>query len=198
MKNGLLYTCLVVLLSACGPGSLEPNAYVEWVENPDKGLSVQKEFGELVFRVQYKPLDYVVLQEQGINASGEALEAARKEYEGLQYFNFRIQLKNGGNVLSYRTATEAEGMARIPYFSFSLKNDLKLLEDGQELPCVLFLFSRNYNLAPTLDFALGFEASPSGNRVDKIFRYEDKIFGLGIVQLAVTAEALKALPTLKR
>ena len=61
---------------------LLPSDYVRWVKNPENGLVQSKVIKELEFTAHYKPLDFVVAQEERTNTLPKKVLEKRREELG--------------------------------------------------------------------------------------------------------------------
>lgn len=184
---------------------LAPIEYVKWVEDIDNGIKVKKTIGDFTFSVLYKPYEYIVAKELRISSiSTETLKKKMNEIDELQYFTFRIEADNANTeLLRINLASENEYNSRIEYFSFNMQKDLKLIDGKDTLDCVLFHFERVYNIAPYATFVLGFPLVDSKKKKEdkqvlnnKVFIYDDKVFGTGKIYLTIKAENSNNIPQL--
>lgn len=176
------------------PEKLSPRAYVAWVEDKNNGLKVEKTIEEFTYTLQYKPLEYVALMELKKDAVG-GLELNKKieEYDGLQYYTFRISTESRMELLKKNLKETNEYYGRIQYFSFDMQKDLKLIEGKDTLNCVLFHFERVYGLAPYATFVLGFPLTDGIN--DKTLFYDEQVFGSGKIYLTIQSKNCKKTPS---
>lgn len=198
LKSILAIIPACLLLGACQPDELPPSDYVSWVKSTDNGLHKTKSFDDLQLSLQYKPAPLIAFQEaRSYELTKEEIAAKCERKKGMQYFNFSIELTNGnGDVLAHRVNSDTEYQQRVNYYSFEMQQDLFLVQDGDTLPCKLFQFARNYSLAPRLDFAVAFDEGKS-QKADQQFIWNDRVYGLGMVKMTITADALAQLPTPK-
>lgn len=177
--------------------SLNPIEYVQWVEDKKNGLMVEKQIGEYTFSAQFKPLEYVVLkQTKDPNIKSDVVKKEAEEMSDLQYFTFKIGVANGTeDPLKFGVNTNEDFQKRVEYFSFSLQNEIKLIDDTDSLNCVMFHFERAYGIAPYCTFVLGFEKSKT-DAANKILVYNDQLLGVGPVKLMIQSENLKHIPKL--
>lgn len=176
------------------PEKLSPRDYVAWVEDKNNGLKVEKEIDEFTYSLQYKPFEYVALMELKNDAVG-SLELNKKieEYDGLQYYTFRISTDSRMELLKKNLNEANDYYGRIQYFSFDMQKDLKLIEGKDTLDCVLFHFERVYGLAPYATFVLGFPLTKGTS--NKTLFYDEQIFGVGKIFLTVQSKNCKKLPS---
>lgn len=176
------------------PEKLAPMEYAAWVEDKNNGLKVEKTIEEFTYTLQYKPTEYVALMELKKD-SVRSLELNKKmeEYDGLQYYTFRISTDSRMELLKKNLKEGNDYYGRIQYFSFDMQKDLKLIDGKDTLDCVLFHFERVYGLAPYATFVLGFPLTEGTN--NKTLFYDEQIFGAGKIYLTVQSKNCKKLPS---
>src|SRR5882757_3682846 len=95
LKISCLFPALVLAGARGCSGSghisaLPAGEYVQWVESEQSGLHVKKTIGDYTFEVQYKPLDYAVLQDERRNDLKESeLQKGKEAISDMQYYTFR-------------------------------------------------------------------------------------------------------------
>lgn len=197
----IFFIACITILYACSENVLKPMAYIKWIEDPLNGLKISKTINELSFEVQYKPYDYIIARElKKDRIKREEYEKIVKEIEGMQYYNFVIRVKDeSGSVLKYKTSGEEEYNERLNYFLFNAQNDIYLIEDNDTLKCELYHFERNFGLAPYNTILCAFYEGTSIDKKslqDKVFVFNDKTFGYGLIQLPLAASSLRNIPSL--
>lgn len=196
----LFFGGLSIWSCSADSGPLAPQAYANWIQNPTNGLHLVKEMKGLEFSMQYKPLDYIVVMEEKQTALKQAFVESRKSEIGndTYYFNFRITSKESNSPLDWGTSDEMAYSERLAYCTFGMQQDLKMIEGTDTLACALFQFVRNYDIAPYLDFVIGFERkNTQETTVDKTIIFEDRTFGIGTIKFLLENNSLKNIPLLK-
>ncbi len=184
---------------------LAPSEYVEWIENRQNGMATTKKLNDIVFSLLYKPDAYEALVRlKGDSLTETTLNDVKKELKGMQYYTLRIAtLDNKGELLKHKLETTDEYYRRIEYCSFKMQDDIKLIDNGDTLPCRLFHFERVFSVAPEATFVLAFEDTRTGKDVeqgnyagDKILSFNDGIFELGRINLLIGKAYLNNIPKL--
>lgn len=206
MRQGIILTYLLsglCLLMGCHqqPSALPPVDYVRWVKDPANGLVQSKQIEQYAFIAQYKPLDFVVAQEERqVSLSQETVEARRAELgDTYLYYNFRIKNTEGQlSPLGSGVESDQVYQSRLGYFTFDMQQDIYLLHGQDTLPCTLFQFVRSYDVAPYVEFALGFE-KPAAVPLTKdiTFVFEDRVLGIGTTRLLFDQAIFQNIPLLK-
>lgn len=179
--------------------------YKTWVETDENGLVATKQLNDIVFKCQYKPNAYeALLRLRGDSLTQKALEQTEKDLGHLQFFTFKVATAgNKGELLKYELSNTDEYYRRIEYCSFNMQNDIKLVDAGDTLNCVLFHFERVFSVAPEATFVLGFEDHRSEEdkrkeqfNTDKTLCFNDGIFRLGVINLGISKNKLNTIPEL--
>jgi len=200
-NSGFFFSVLLcIVLSGCARNELAPAEYEAWYVEEKKSLQAEKQVGELKFELQYRPADHVLLLDtKNMQLSAAELEARRRELAGLQHFTLRLSAEgHTDDLLKFRLSNAGEYASRVEYFAFGLQKELKLVEDGDTLPCVLFQYERTFGVSPYSTFVLAFPAREPKKKSaqDKTLIYNDVIFGSGPVKLTVRGERIDEVPQL--
>lgn len=93
MSKRLVYLLLMLLFFGCSSEkSLDGESYMSWIKNPDNGLVSKKELKGIVFSTQYKPFDFIILnEEKKYDLPTNIVENRKKELDGMAYYNIRIK-----------------------------------------------------------------------------------------------------------
>lgn len=193
----LIALSIIITLFSCGKQRLSPVEYVRWVETEENGMKQKQVFGDLDFTVQYKPGDYIAILEcgkEGISREGK-LEQIKSSLGEMQYYNFRVRTKNGGDLLQSICADQQQYQNALQYLSYEFQNDFLIVENEQDtLPCRLFSYVPNYNVAPYMDFTVAFDAGKLGAERKLIIR--DRVFSGTILEYDYSPSEMKSLPEL--
>lgn len=190
--------CSFLLFACSGKSSLNPKEFIRWVESDENGLFGVKVIEGLEYKIHYRPHEYITLKSQ-LRDSSISADSMRNQLGDLQYFTFQMKNLNGSNSpLKCGLSSETEYYDRIGYLSFGVQNDIKLIENGDTLNCVLAVFERNFNVAPTNTLSLAFESKkPLELAVTKEFVFNDKVFGNGPIRIIIDKENIENIPELK-
>lgn len=201
MQVSKLLLCLILLslLMACGKQELVPSDYMEWVHDPTNGLVKKKTIHPLEVEVLFKPLDYIIVNEQRTNTIDPSVYKERQlALKGMQYYTLKLGIEGDQyDVTNYEVRTASEQQARLAYLSFSLQRAIKLVENGDTLNCQLFHFERSYDLTPYRTFVLGFEQKEATKYRDKTLIVEPSFSKTGPIKLTFETSNLVAIPNLK-
>lgn len=191
---------LVGLLCAtgCGIDTLPPGDYMRWVEDPDNDLTMAKELDGYRFVLQYKPVPYIILQENSGTYPGSAAFWKRAaELDGMQYYTLAISSDKDQDILKAGIHDENEYYSRLEYFTAVMQDDILLVEGSDTLACVLYHYERNYNLSPKSNFLLGFEKGANATLDgERTLVFQDQVFGTGTIKLSIPEESIQNTPAL--
>ena len=198
IRNIIIAFCFLQLFS-CGKASLLPSEMVAWVNDAENGLLLKKEVPPLKVEVLYKPLSYIIANEERSDQIDPQQYAHRsKELEGMQYYTLKLSiLGEAQNIMDYEVADKMQQQDRISYFSFAMQKDIKLIEAGDTLACQLFHFERSYDLAAHRSFVLAFEQRPEQKTKDKTLVLDLPFFRTGPIKINFKETDLESIPKLK-
>lgn len=191
MVKSIFYIFFVLLILSGCSSDLPKQAYVDWVQDLDNGLIVRKEIGNFAFELFYKPLDYQILQ------AGENVTAI-DSYKDTQHYTLKIESLSGVDVLKNGAIDDAEYNNRLFYLADYIQNDLRLIENGDTLPCLFSHYERNYGLAPYAKVTFAFQAHANSSYSAKTIQYDDPVFGAGRLHFHYSKSVLENIPNLKK
>ena len=183
--------------SAFESKELFPSEYVKWVQNKDNGFLKEQTNGDMTFSLLYKPIDYIICQEERKDdIKTESVKTKTAELGGMDYYDLKISLdKEQGELLKYKIAAPAEYNERVKYFAFDMQKDVMMIHGSDTISCAMFHFEREYDAAPEAIFLLAF---PKHNKIGKrTILFHDKVFGNGIIKFDYSGKEISRLPKLK-
>ena len=169
---------------------LNKEEYSAYVSDPENGLRKDQTVGGFELSAMYEPADLIIAKRDIKDA-----KEWKSEYETFEHFQFRIKLKEGGNILMYHETAQKNEVSRINHFSFEAKEDFMILSGQDTSKCKLAIYSRNYNLQPTIDLTLTFDKIEK--KSDWQLIYSDQQFDIGKVKFLFRQEDLNNIPDLK-
>src|SRR5688572_28263835 len=188
----VFFVSLTLLIRQCSVTEpLPAKDFISWVESEDNGLLVKKEIGDYRFLLQYKPHEYLVMQnEDKLEFSDSEMRTLKNEIKDMQYYTFRMEaIGTNNDVLKHNIIENDEYYARLEYFAMKMQNDVCLVEKGDTLDCLLFHYERAYGIDPRSTFVLGFPVSSAHS--DKTFVYNDKTLGCGPVKMTIRQQDIE-------
>lgn len=195
----LLLLSILLSVTHCGnfPVELTTQEMINWVQNKNNGLIQTKEIGDIGFTVKYKPTDYLIARDILNGYDSDNYDTLKKKYDGLEFVDIKIYPTDPliGDLMKYNASSIQDYQSKVYYYSFTFQDDIKLIRNGQENPCVLFNFARDHGLSPELNFVLAFERTNLNG--DTKIQVNDKVFGNGLINFIIKSKDIKNLPSLK-
>ncbi|MBL0048938.1 MAG: hypothetical protein IPP32_12675 [Bacteroidetes bacterium] len=178
---------------------LNPGELVRWVQNPENGLLKTKTIDNVIYSIQYKPIDYIICEELETESIKDSILVRNyKELEGMEYFDFKIKLMDyEQEFLKYGINSQNEYQENVNYCAFKMQSDISLQNGNEIIPCALFHFERAYDASPEARFILGFEKPKDKVGENMTLVFEDKLFHKGIIKFNFNSLALKSTPKIK-
>ncbi len=192
-----LYILLFIplLFSSCKK-SLKGIDYAGFIKEEKNGLKKTVAIDGWEYTIQYRPYEYILLQEHD-----EIAKRKRKEeLKGTACFTIKIKrADNSISPLRYNLESRDDYDKRLNYFLNGAAKDIKLLyNDVDTLYPVAYEFENNYNLTPEETMLVGFtlpnkDVSPKENMQ---LSFNDQVFKNGIIKVKIKKEDLNNIPNL--
>ncbi|WMX17578.1 hypothetical protein [Aureispira sp. CCB-E] len=197
--QGIKYFILFMILVGCGNRDLIPSDYVAWVNDSNNGLLKKKSIHPLEVELLYKPIPYIIANEQRSNTIDEGIYQKRmKDLKELQYYTLKLGILGGEfNVSNYEVSDNATQQERLNYLSFAMQKDIKLVEGKDTLNCALYHFERSYDITPYRTFVLAFQQKEINKGKDKTLILDLAYFKTGPIKLNFKGADLVRIPNLK-
>ena len=196
MKKQATYLLLSIVFFACtNKQELDGKAYLSWVKNPENGLKVEKEISGINYTAQYKPYDYIVLnEEKELDLATTLVKERKKKLAGMVYYNFRISTTNQTDVLAKGASDKSMYMQRSNYLSYDFQNDITLITETDSINCGLYHFVQGYGVVPYVDMVVGFPVDQVNK--DQTLVINDQVFGNGIIKFHINKKDINNIPQL--
>lgn len=194
----LLFTGISILVISCKT-LFAPADYVKWIENPANGLKQDHEVKGVHFELQYKPVDYIIANENAKNELSESFHQQRKEKLG-DLFYFSLSLKSGTqDLLMHNLDEEQEYYQRVNYYALDFQQDIKMLIGSDTLPCLMYQFENTYGVAPYIKMSLAFSGKKKEQALKNNFSIliYDRVFGGGWLNYSFDNKKMNAVPEIK-
>jgi hypothetical protein len=183
----LLYVCVASSLFffvACNTNGYSKDEYIKHIRNENAGLKKTIKNGNLIYLLQYKPIEYMALQEtQGVKKSASEFQQIKDTYQGMEYYTLSIRVEGSNkDPLMTGIKTPNEYFDRSSYCAFDMQRDLKMV-------------IKSYNTNPFCNFSIGFEIKPN-TRGERHLVFNDKIFAQQESVLTISDQAIINSPKL--
>ena len=198
MINKTLFgiTLIFFLASCSGVDTLDGKSYLSWVKNPKNGLRIQKELSGIIYSAQFKPYEFIVLNEEKEHSlPKDILNKRKKELDGMIYYNFRISSNQSSDVLNFGLSEKSDYINRLNYLSYDFQNNIQLVTDKDSVNCGLYHFVQGHGIVPYVDMVLGFPIDDQNT--DQTLVIDDKVFGNGIIKFFIAKEDVIKTPQLE-
>jgi len=187
----------ILVLGSCTKTKLNPVQYKQYIENPRHGLYVEKNLGEYIFGLQYKPLEFVSMLDQRNNDT-IPLTNKSDQYTGLEHFTLKIKRVDGQSVLKQGGKSLQVYYDLISYFSYGIQNDLSLIIDHDTFSCAISQFERTFEVNPGITILLGFATNIDPEyKNDRTLIFKDHLLGTGTIKIRVKGKNIRNAPGLK-
>jgi hypothetical protein len=177
--------------------SLRAGDYVRWVQDPANGLRVNKQIGDIEYSLQYKPLDFVILQSNGKVFTKSQAAILKKDFEGMEYFTFRLRSLSQNNALEETSDSPGDENGRLGHFINNVQDDFTLVAGSDTIPCSLCQYERDYGITPYQTFSIGFNKQANSYKGNFTLIYSDQVMGTGPVSITIDASAIENIPHLQ-
>ncbi len=193
MKILIINIVLSLFLLGCSPNKTGKTDYVRYIENSENGLRVAKKIGDREFILQYKSIDYLIVQDQ-MN------EESEKDLKGYEYYTLEVIDSEGRNVLGI---TQSEGGSydnAINYQTNGMIRNMNLVLGNDTLMCDEFHMERGTSITNKVRFIFSFptakESGEDRTEEDRYVIFHDRIFGTGTINMKIAATAINDIPEL--
>ena len=185
--------------SSCSHRPLTYTEFVDWLRDPEHGLSISKETEQIGLRLQYVPNEELVMRD--CKADPNSMEFLNQLNKHKDSYTFHLQLKalRSNDLLSAATSDPEVYYQRQYYFNALVQDDLSLVIGTDTLPCALAHFERTYGAVPYNTLVISFVDDRELNAISDLkFVYYDRAFGLGPLEFLIAKENILNIPELIR
>lgn len=174
------------------------DGFVNWVAAKENDLTKAKEISEITYRLSFMPKECLAyIETKNTEFSTELFEEAKTHYNGMTYFNLRIELKDGsGELLKHNLNSGQQYNDRITYMSFKMQKDIFLVQGKDTLSPGLFHFERIYEVAPYATVMMAFDNEQFNPEEEFTIVYDDKLFNKGYLKYNYSTKQLIDLPNI--
>lgn len=174
------------LLPGCSDSPKNLSEYAAWFKQEENGFVKARYINNLSFKVQYKPVDLMMVSE--IKNSKERstlnLDSLRATYGESKYFILQIgpdqrEERKSGDLIRNISADYAAYSDKVKYLSFYLKDQVTLICGKDTIPPDLYHYERSFELSPVQTFLFAFQSEEALKGKDMTFVYQDELFNAG-------------------
>lgn len=178
--------------------SLPLGDFVIWVNNKENKLLKVKEISDINYQMSFTTKECLAYQElKDEEYTKEKFAETTKHYEGMTYFNFKIEVEEGaGELLKYKLASPQQYNSRITYMSFEMQKDICLVQGKDTLYPGLYHFERIFSIAPYATVLMAFDNKKFNTDEEFTIVYNDRLFNKGLIKYNYSSKQLIDLPNI--
>lgn len=172
--------------------------FVTWINDEENHLLKVKEISDINYQMSYTPKECLAYQElKGEEYTKEKFAETTKHYEGMTYFNLKIEVEEGaGELLKYKLTSPQQYNSRITYMSFEMQKDICLVQGKDTLYPGLYHFERIFSIAPYATVLLAFDNEKFKTDQEFTLVYNDRLFNKGFIKYNYSSKQLIDLPNI--
>jgi hypothetical protein len=197
--NKCFFMVCATLLISCSKKAVDADAYVQYINTPENGLLKKVDAGDFKIEVQLRPAEYMALQELGIDMATKEKLDSMMNGNNQEFFLLRIGSNgNKQDALINGISTEQEYFERIGYLISNIDKDVYLVDGTDTLRCAMHHFERSYHLASYHNVLLVFDGlkQHGGKRQDQFLVYDDKLLGIGKLNIRFDQKSINNIPNI--
>jgi hypothetical protein len=183
---------IVVILYSCSEVKLKPSEYIDWVNNKENGLILEKTIGEIKYELQYQPADYIIASRGNETIDYDTLKS---ELQHNQNYCLRISNAKGNtNVMHNVVANQNEYLSLDYFLSYEFQNNIHLISAEDTIRCGNYHFVNTRGMTPYVEMLFSFPMEE--NKKERTIYIFDNAFGSGPVQFTFSSNTVSNIPTL--
>ncbi len=190
------YACILLLVNACKPKSLEPSDLISWVQNRDNGLVKEEVIGEAKYTVMYMPPQYL-LAKSLLNLDSFAINS---NSDCNHCFVIKMEPVDGkSQFLTLGAMGKSEPYERINYYMNDIAQDINILVGNDTVCMDNLVLERYYNVSPSQNLVVAFR-TPGADMQGKGVRLSinDRSIHTGQMNFEFSSSLMKDIPKLKK
>lgn len=188
---------MLVIFASCKRAALSRDEYIKYI-NTEEDFCVTREFNGVSYKLKLQPPELLTLKNspEQIN-NNEDFEKSLEYFKDKLNFIFLIEDASKVDVKVKSAVFDKQIYASVlKYANTELRNDLKLIQNGDTLICsVVHLESAN-SLQPVIRLSLGFtDLDPLNKNYTLV--YNDRMFQNGPIKFNYSSTLFERMPELK-
>lgn len=170
--------CFIPLMSCTS----EPSTIAEyklWFSDEKNGYIKTKEINNLIFKVQYRPVDLSLLNEIDPNRTYnlQEIDSLRNTYSNSLYFILEVSLKQVSAIdKSLILQQSKDYLATVEKASFGINENIRLITPSDTIKPSFYHYENGYELGSRERFIFAFKKKEGIEWNEMIFSYEDEFF----------------------
>ena len=183
----------------------DPKEYIQWINNPENGLTIVKKINNLKITVKYLPPEYLAYQElkEKKQLSQQVKDSLVNHYARNKTFLLTVGPEDGNNkagadIMFRGIQKYEEYRLRSVTMNFEMAEFVSLVTSKGSLAPVLSTMENVYGLKPDRSIYFVFAQQQPGHNLNEEevldFTFNDELFGTGINHFGFTREKLEKTP----
>jgi hypothetical protein len=141
--------------------SLKPLDFLRWVKNPAHGLKIKQTSHHMIYEAFYKPKEYIIIsEERSLRISDTLLRRKLNDYAGIEFWDLKISNPENEDQVAKSGLNGNEMTDKIRgYLESEFQKDIRLVFNGDTIPCYMFHYEKSNGIIPQSKFLLGFSVN---------------------------------------
>ena len=199
IKILLLLACLSMAFACTNSKKLSPNDFMQWCKNTDNTMVAKKEVGGLLYSLQYLPCSFLTLRDNPDISAKDFAEKVKRN-DGIEFFALNISISEAGegDIFNFYTGnTTMKANERQDYFTNYVYKDLICVYDKDTVPCSMHMPDIIKGFTKNIKIVVAFEKPSRFKDGQRVFIFNDKAFGNGLVKMEIDSKIINNIPKVK-
>ena len=189
-----------IVFTNCSKATKNKEDFISYLNNEENDLTQKKMFNDVSFILNYEPIELKVLQDFNFKqVPAKKMEEKKKEYEGMIYFKFKLQSKDGVAKSPFKNVINSkEGLNKLKQYCLSyLINDFYIETNSKTKAPDLFYLEDDFSMLNYNQICLAFDSTNLNIANEGFtFVYNDQLLNNGLMKFKITKETLNSIPKL--
>ncbi len=198
--NNKGYLFLLFLIIAC-TNNVNIAEYCSYINKPENGLVITKEINNLKFRCEYKPAEYLILNERNKSFENEKSNDNEgeliKEAKNFITFYLKISSDKNSDFLKSDLKIQDDYYKRLNYYNSDITSDISLIHEKDTLPCNYTYLERNFGIGNESTLIIGFQNDKQDLKGDLHLLINERAYDLGLLQFDYLRTNINNIPKVK-
>ncbi|KAB5492157.1 MULTISPECIES: hypothetical protein [Flagellimonas] len=189
---------LAILFGSCRQNTFDTEAeLLSYVKDMDNGYYYERQIGNVVYTLTFRPTDVLVQQAIGDIYSEEEVDSLREKYGDYLYFNLGMSA-NGQELLNSMAGDRTAFGSMVDQLVFGMAERVHLISQKRDtIPMADYIYPRIYGMSNNTNILLVYPKDKELLNGDYIhFTIEDLGFHTGEVGFKISSKKLKEQPKL--
>lgn len=182
----------VFICNACRnvPYELTLNEYIEYINNPNNGLTITQEINDMRFTCSFQPPELInaYINKRGLQSVNVSSDLS---------FKIKIELLDNSDVIKKDVSQSGQYFYRLQYLNTNMSKDFKILSKNDSLSCKLLNYEYFEGITPYLIVNISMPQPNEKNNESIVLFYNDKLWDKGLMKFTFDQGILSTLPRIK-